>query len=83
MCNTCPGFMESFGHLPHHRIPHVTPVQIKRRAPTAHTMLEIIRARWGDTAHKVFFCFALTTNSECAQGAARGVTRDCTEGMTA
>jgi Na+/proline symporter len=24
--------------------------------------LEIIRARWGDTAHKVFFFFALTTN---------------------
>ncbi|GAB4814949.1 hypothetical protein N2152v2_001995 [Parachlorella kessleri] len=30
-------------------------VQIKRKAPNAHTMLEIIRARWGDTAHKVFF----------------------------
>ncbi|KAL4858304.1 Urea-proton symporter DUR3 [Chlorella vulgaris] len=37
-------------------------VEIKRKAPNAHTMLEIIRARWGNTAHKVFFCFAITTN---------------------
>ena len=37
-------------------------VEIKRKAPTAHTMLEIIRARWGNTAHKVFFCFAIMTN---------------------
>lgn len=37
-------------------------VEIKRKAPTAHTMLEIIRARWGDTAHKVFFVFAILTN---------------------
>ena len=28
-------------------------VEIKRKAPNAHTMLEIIRARWGNTAHKV------------------------------
>jgi hypothetical protein len=32
-------------------------------------MLEIIRARWGNTAHKVFFCFAITTNSECSSWA--------------
>lgn len=37
-------------------------VEIKRKAPTAHTMLEIIRARWGKTAHKVFFVFAIMTN---------------------
>lgn len=30
-------------------------VEIKRKAPNAHTMLEIVRARWGNTAHKVFF----------------------------
>jgi Na+/proline symporter len=35
---------------------------IKIRAPNAHTVLEIVRARWGDRAHKVFFCFAITTN---------------------
>ena len=28
-------------------------VEIKRKAPKAHTMLEIVRARWGNTAHKV------------------------------
>lgn len=28
-------------------------VEIKRKAPNAHTLLEIIRARWGNTAHKV------------------------------
>ena len=37
-------------------------VEIKRKAPTAHTMLEIIRARWGNATHKVFFVFAITTN---------------------
>ena len=37
-------------------------VEIKRKAPNAHTLLEIIRARWGNTAHKVFFVFAILTN---------------------
>jgi urea-proton symporter len=37
-------------------------VQIKRKAPNAHTMLEIVHARWGPTAHKVFFVFAIMTN---------------------
>ena len=32
-------------------------IEIKRKAPTAHTMLEIIRARWGTLAHIV--CTAL------------------------
>lgn len=37
-------------------------VMIKLRAPTAHTFLEIIRARWGTTAHILFLIFALLTN---------------------
>ncbi|PXF45390.1 Urea-proton symporter DUR3 [Gracilariopsis chorda] len=37
-------------------------VLVKRRAPTCHTFLEIIRARWGNTTHKVFVAFALLTN---------------------
>lgn len=37
-------------------------VQVKRRAPTAHTFLEIIQARWGAVAHAVFLFFALATN---------------------
>ena len=37
-------------------------VEIKRKAPNAHTMLEIVRARWGNTAHKVFFVFGILTN---------------------
>lgn len=37
-------------------------VLVKLRAPTAHTFLEIIRARWGTTAHIVFLLFALLTN---------------------
>ncbi len=35
---------------------------VKARAPQAHTLLEVVRARWGYTAHKVFFFFAITTN---------------------
>lgn len=37
-------------------------VQVKRRAPTAHTFLEIIQARWGTVAHTVFLFFAFATN---------------------
>jgi SSS family transporter len=38
-------------------------IQVKRRAPNAHTFLEIIRARYGNTAHKVFLIFGLLTNA--------------------
>ncbi len=31
----------------------VLAVEIKRKAPSAHTVLEIVKARWGRTAHKV------------------------------
>ena len=37
-------------------------VQVKRHAPTAHTFLEIVRARWGTKAHLVFMFFGFTTN---------------------
>lgn len=37
-------------------------VLVKLRAPTAHTFLEIIRARWGTVAHLTFLVFALATN---------------------
>lgn len=40
----------------------VIAVLVKRRAPTAHTFLEIVRARWGTTAHIVFTVFAFLTN---------------------
>lgn len=38
----------------------VLAVQLKRRAPKAHTVLEVVRCRWGTKAHIVFgfFCFA-------------------------
>lgn len=37
-------------------------VLVKLRAPTAHTFLEIVRARWGTFAHVIFLIFALITN---------------------
>jgi Na+/proline symporter len=37
-------------------------VQVKRRAPNMRTFMEMVRVRWGPGAHKVFICFALTTN---------------------
>lgn len=37
-------------------------VLVKLRAPTAHTFLEIVRARWGRVAHIVFLVFAMLTN---------------------
>lgn len=37
-------------------------VQIKRKAPSAHTVGEIILARWGKTVHMVFLVFLFATN---------------------
>ena len=37
-------------------------VQLKKRAPNAHTFLEVIRARYGAPAHFTFMVFALVTN---------------------
>jgi len=37
-------------------------IELKRKAPDAHTFLEIIRARFGNGTHKIFLCFALTCN---------------------
>lgn len=37
-------------------------IELKRKAPNAHTFLEIIRARYGNTSHRVFLVFALMTN---------------------
>ena len=40
----------------------VLAIEIKRKAPTAHTVLEIVKARWGTGAHLVFLVFCLLTN---------------------
>ncbi|CAK7568240.1 MAG: urea active transporter [Sporothrix epigloea] len=37
-------------------------IELKRRAPNAHTFLEIIRARYGTMAHIVYLVFGLATN---------------------
>ncbi|KAH7136767.1 Sodium:solute symporter family-domain-containing protein [Dactylonectria estremocensis] len=37
-------------------------IELKRRAPNAHTFLEVIRARYGTVAHVVFMVFGLVTN---------------------
>lgn len=37
-------------------------IELKRKAPNAHTFLEIIRARYGNGSHKVFLVFAMMTN---------------------
>eukprot|EP00611_Tribonema_gayanum_P023191 TRINITY_DN4821_c0_g1_i1.p1 TRINITY_DN4821_c0_g1~~TRINITY_DN4821_c0_g1_i1.p1 ORF type:complete len:526 (+),score=206.82 TRINITY_DN4821_c0_g1_i1:2502-4079(+) len=37
-------------------------IEIKRRAPTAHTFCEIVRARWGTAAHISFLYFGFLTN---------------------
>lgn len=40
----------------------VIAIEIKRKAPCAHTVCEIIRARWGTAAHIVFLAFCFLTN---------------------
>ncbi|CZT47088.1 probable DUR3-Urea permease [Rhynchosporium secalis] len=37
-------------------------IELKRRAPNAHTFLEVIRARYGTPAHIIFIIFGLATN---------------------
>ena len=37
-------------------------IELKRRAPNAHTFLEVIRARYGIYAHITFIIFGLMTN---------------------
>ncbi|KAI9848261.1 MAG: hypothetical protein M1837_000525 [Sclerophora amabilis] len=37
-------------------------IELKRKAPNAHTFLEVIRARYGVYAHLVFITFGLMTN---------------------
>lgn len=37
-------------------------VQLRIRAPGAKTFLQVIRARYGTTTHKVFVFYALLTN---------------------
>eukprot|EP00803_Ostreobium_quekettii_P003267 evm.model.scf_1162.4 EVM.evm.TU.scf_1162.4 scf_1162:26896-29628(+) len=37
-------------------------IEVKRKAPTCHTILEIIEARWGRAAHMVFLFFCVLTN---------------------
>ncbi|KAI5076039.1 hypothetical protein GOP47_0008895 [Adiantum capillus-veneris] len=37
-------------------------IEIKRKAPSAHTVCEIVKARWGFLAHMVFLTFCFVTN---------------------
>eukprot|EP00891_Asterochloris_glomerata_P002745 jgi/Astpho2/2745/Aster-00924 len=40
----------------------VIALELKYRAPKAHTMLEIVKVRWGTFAHMTFFFFGIVTN---------------------
>uniref|UniRef100_A0A2P2LSU5 Urea-proton symporter DUR3 n=1 Tax=Rhizophora mucronata TaxID=61149 RepID=A0A2P2LSU5_RHIMU len=40
----------------------VMAIEIKRKAPCAHTVCEIVKARWGTPAHIVFLGFCFLTN---------------------
>ncbi|KAJ8754371.1 hypothetical protein K2173_002822 [Erythroxylum novogranatense] len=40
----------------------VIAIEIKRKAPHAHTVCEIVKARWGTPAHIVFLAFCFLTN---------------------
>ena len=41
----------------------IVAIELKRKAPSSHTFLEFINARYGHNAHKVFLIFALMTNT--------------------
>lgn len=37
-------------------------IELKRRAPNAHTFLEVVHARYGKATHFVYIAFGLMTN---------------------
>lgn len=37
-------------------------IELKRKAPNAHTFLEVVKARYGTITHIVFLVFGLMTN---------------------
>ena len=41
----------------------IVAIELKRKAPSSHTFPEIIYARFGKHAHKVFLFFSITTNT--------------------
>ena len=38
-------------------------IEVKRRAPSAHTFCEIIKLRWGTCAHIIFFWYGIAANA--------------------
>ena len=40
----------------------VVAIELKRRAPFAHTFLEVVHARYGRAGHFIFIIFCLSTN---------------------
>ena len=38
-------------------------IEVKRRAPNAHTFCEIIKLRWGTCAHIIFFWYGIAANA--------------------
>lgn len=40
----------------------VLAIEVKRKSPNCHTFLEMVKARWGKTAHFVFTYYAFATN---------------------
>lgn len=40
----------------------VLAIELKRRAPNAHTFLEVVLVRYGKGAHTVYLLFSLLTN---------------------
>ena len=41
----------------------IVAIEVKRRAPSAHTFLEIIKLRWGTCAHFIFFWYGIAANA--------------------
>lgn len=40
----------------------VLAIELKKRAPNAHTILEVVLARYGKRVHMVYLFFSLLTN---------------------
>ena len=61
----------------------VLAVEIKRKCPTIHTFTEIIKYRWGTTAHIVFIVYAFLVSGTAATARAKAAsavapTSECT-----
>lgn len=58
----CPNYILSAGATVQIILFAAIAIELKRRAPNAHTFLEVVKARYGAVTHCVYIVFSIFTN---------------------